>query len=119
VGVVGVVAGVGGGVGVVAGVVGGVVAGVVEGDGGVEEEIVVEEEVCRYLLKMAYILWRGETTITDYSEDSIRHFQLKINLIFFIFSILLCFVAVFNNHQHFFISFRSLWIIFYLNRITF
>ena len=56
---------VGGGAVVVGVEGGGVGVGAVGvGEVGVAGE---EEEVCRYLLKMVEILWRGKTRITDYS----------------------------------------------------
>jgi len=71
-----------------AGVVGAGVGEEAEGVGGVGEEVIA---VFKILLGMVDILWAWETVLTANSQITFKNFQ------------------VFNN-QHFFMSFRSIWI---------
>jgi len=58
------------------------VEGVVVGEAGLVEEVEVVgvgERVCKNLGGMVGILWERETRITGWSEEIIRHIQMKTN----------------------------------------
>jgi len=81
--------------------------------------VVLGEEVCKKLLWMVRINLQPERRITDYSEESIRHFQMKTNLNYYLLFFTMFCSCFIQSLTLFYVFPESLNNLFYLNRITF